>query len=46
MKASFEQWGAAVGDYLSGTTAAVAYVDPIIPAASIEGQSKVTAQWE
>ena len=46
VKASFEQWGAAVGDYLSGTTTAAAYVDPIIPAASIEGQSKVTAQWD
>ena len=26
VKASFEQWGAAVGDYLSGTTTAAAYV--------------------
>ena len=38
--------GAAVGDYLSSTTTAAAYVDPVIPAASIEGQSKVTAKWD
>ena len=44
IRTSFEQWGAAVGDYLSSTTTAAAYVDPVIPAASIEGQSKVTAK--
>ena len=46
IRTSFEQWGAAVGDYLSSTTTAAAYVDPVIPAASIEGQSKVTAKWD
>lgn len=35
-----------MGDYLSSTTTAAAYVDPVIPAASIEGQSKVTAKWD
>lgn len=46
VQASFEQWGASIGDYLSSTTTAAAYVDPVIPAASIEGQSKVTAKWD
>lgn len=46
VQVSFEQWGANVGDYLNSTTTAAAYVDPIIPAASIEGQSKVTAKWD
>lgn len=35
-----------MGDYLSSTTTAAAYVDPVIPVASIEGQSKVTAKWD
>lgn len=46
VQTSFEQWGASIGDYLSSTTTAAAYVDPVIPAASIEGQSKVTAKWD
>lgn len=46
IRTSFEQWGAAVGDYLNSTTTAAAYVDPVIPAASIAGQSKVTVKWE
>lgn len=46
VKLSFEQWGAAIGDYLNSTTVAADYVDPIIPTANIEGQSKVTAKWD
>lgn len=43
---SFEQWGASLGDYLSGTTGAAPYVDTVIPEASIEGQNDVTAVWD
>lgn len=46
IQTSFEQWGAALGEYLSGTTAAADYIDSIIPAAGIEGQSDVTAAWD
>ena len=45
IRTSFEQWGAAVGDYLSNTTTAAAYVDPVIPA-SIEGTRNLTAKWD
>lgn len=46
VKTSFEQWGASIGDYLEGTTSALPYVDTVIPAASIEAQSDVTAKWD
>lgn len=46
IKASFEQWGASIGDYLNSTTTAAPYVDVIIPTASINGQSSVTAKWD
>ena len=46
IRLSFEQWGASIGDYLSSTSVAAPYVDNIIPAASMEGQSKVTVKWD
>ena len=46
IRTSFEQWGATLGDYLNSTTTAAKYVDPVIPAASIDGKSTVTAKWD
>lgn len=46
VQVSFEQWGAAMGDYLNGTTPAADHVDALLPSASAKAVSKVTAKWD